>query len=394
MISRAIIPLLLLIVITDAFFHMRFLRHKPWWAQLLWWLPSIALGAWCVKLSLVKGFLGESQGEIELFLFTYCLFMVPKAIFAICSALGRMFGSINRMVRRPALQRRRRNYGNLIGLLAAVAAIYIIIYGSSAGFYDIKVRRVELSFTDLPKAFDGYRIVQFSDAHVGTLRGARQELLRQMVDSINAQRPDMIAFTGDMQNTQPQDIYPHLDLLAELKARDGIFSVLGNHDYADYVDCDEAVKVANCRETISLQKQLGWTVLLNEHRRVSRKNGSIVVAGMENDGEGRFPQLGDAAKTLSGTSPTDFTILLEHDPTSWRRKILPHTHAQLTLSGHTHGGQFSLFGWTPASLRYKEAAGLYEENGRWINVSVGVGALIPFRFGQKGEIVVITLKKK
>ena len=184
-----------------------------------------------------------------------------------------------------------------------------------------------------------------------------------------------------------------MDILSRLKAKDGVYSVLGNHDYAKYVDCSEAEKAANCRETVSLEKQLGWTLLQNEHRYIERGKSRIVIAGMENDGDGKnFPQKGNISKTLKGVDDDDFILMLEHDPSSWRRKIIPDGRAQLTLSGHTHKMQFSLFGWCPLSLTGKEVNGWYKEDEQSLFVSAGLGGLIPFRFGAPGEVVLITLK--
>ena len=221
----------------------------------------------------------------------------------------------------------------------------------------------------------------------------RKEILQRAVDSINALRPDLIVFTGDLQNVKPEELYSQMDILSRLKAKDGVYSVLGNHDYAKYVDCSEAEKAANCREIVSLEKQLGWTLLQNEHRYIERGKSRIVIAGMENDGDGKnFPQKGNISKTLKGVDNDDFILMLEHDPSSWRRKIIPDGRAQLTLSGHTHKMQFSLFGWCPLSLTGKEVNGWYNEDEQSLFVSAGLGGLIPFRFGAPGEVVVITLK--
>jgi len=193
----------------------------------------------------------------------------------------------------------------------------------------------------------------------------------------------------------PQEIERHATLLSKIKAPDGVFSVLGNHDYAEYTDLPYEVEYENQIRTIAVQeRQLGWTVLVNARRYVRRGNDSIVIAGMENDGEDRFPQLGNLGNALYGVKRSDFIVMLEHDPSSWRRKILPKSHTQLTLSGHTHGMQFSLFGWSPMSLLGKECMGLYRIGDRALYVSKGLGGVIPFRFGATGEIVVIKLKKK
>ncbi len=272
----------------------------------------------------------------------------------------------------------------------------LISYGFWFGFEQFEVHHIEYASSDLPASFDGYRIVQFSDAHIATMSGSRQWMLQRMMDSINGQRADMIVFTGDLQNLRPDELPSQLPLLRQLHAPDGVYSVLGNHDYATYLKCDDATKEKYNLETQRLFRQTGWTLLMNEHRVIHRDSDSIVIAGMENWSKAkRLPQRGDVAKTLAGiTTPHPFIVMLQHDPTAWREKILPECHAQLTLSGHTHGGQFSLFGWSPVSLGYGEWRGFTYEGSRAIYVSTGIGGLVPFRLGMPGEIVVITLKSK
>lgn len=300
----------------------------------------------------------------------------------------------------------QRNYGIWAGGAMVLFAVYIIIYGCTIGFGKLSVRRITFASAELPKEFDGYRIVHFSDAHLGTYGLSRRHLLARNVDSINALHPDLIVFTGDIQNLEPSEILPQMEILSRLKAKDGVFSCLGNHDYPIYVrDASPRQKAANLRETIGLQRQMGWTVLLNENVRITRDSGnsggsaaekpSIVVAGMENDGDGRrFPRMGDIAKTLRGVSDADFVVMLQHDPTHWRDKILKESHVQLTLSGHTHASQFMLLGWSPVQYFYDDWAGVTNIGGRAINVSTGMGGFIPFRFGVPGEICLITLKSE
>ena len=301
--------------------------------------------------------------------------------------------------RRSCLASDQRSSGRRRWLPRTLAVVllflwYVFLYGSFVGVRPLEVRHIEFASKDLPAAFDGYRIVQFSDAHIPSYKGWRRELLRQVVDSINAQHGDLIAFTGDLQNKEPSEIAPFHSELARLKAKDGVYSVLGNHDYAMYLDVDIYQQARNLEATVDCETQAGWHVLVNQWHKVRRGGDSIYIAGMENDGEGRFPQLGDLTRALHGLSREAFVVMLEHDPTSWRRKILPHSHCQLTLSGHTHGGQLSLLGWSPASLRCHEYAGLYYMGDRAINVSTGLSGVIPFRFGVPPEIVVITLRKK
>ena len=271
----------------------------------------------------------------------------------------------------------------------------LVGYGYFVGFEQLEIREIEYACSDLPEAFDGYRIVHFSDAHIGTYTGSRQWLLQRAVDTINALHPDVVLFTGDLQNVYPDELDVQVPILSQLKAHDGVMSVLGNHDYAVYQDCDESQKQRNNKHTIQSERKMGWTLLLNENRIIRRDSDSIVVAGMENWGTvKRMPRRGNVKKSLTGISDSAFVVMMQHDPTCWREKILPECKAQLTLSGHTHGGQVSLLGLSPASLSYDEWGGVYEQDGRTLIVSTGLGALIPFRLGMPGEIVVITLRKK
>jgi predicted MPP superfamily phosphohydrolase len=271
----------------------------------------------------------------------------------------------------------------------------IFLYGAYVGVHQLEIKHVDLTFKDLPEAFDGYTIVQFSDVHTGTLTGSRQELLKTAIDSINAQKADMVVFTGDLQNKVPSEIEPCRALLSSIEAKDGVYSVLGNHDYTMYDDGDALEQYTNSGLRTSLDEELGWIPLNNARCFIHRDNQRLVIAGMDNDGDGkRFPQNGDLSSALYRVKRQDFVVLLEHDPSAWRRKILPHSHVQLTLSGHTHGGQLSLFGLSPAFLKYKEYSGLYTAGNRCLYVSNGLSGVVPFRVGVPAEITVITLHKK
>ena len=291
-----------------------------------------------------------------------------------------------------------KRYGTVVGILLAAIEISLVTYGMTAGFNQLEVRQIEYVGADLPAAFDGYRIVQFSDAHVGSMTGSRQKLVQQLIDSINGQAADMIVFTGDMQNILPEELIPPMLSFRQLYARDGVYAVLGNHDYAVYQACDDEEKAQNCQLTKDIIRKMGFDLLLNEHRIIHRDSDSIVVAGMENWGLAeRMPKNGDVKKTLNSqfsTLNSQFILMLQHDPTCWREKILPECNAQLTLSGHTHGGQFSLFGWSPVAMSYRDWYGMAYEGSRALYVSSGAGSLIPFRLNQPREIVVITLRKK
>ena len=393
MIARAPYLFLLLIIIPDLYFDLHYWRHKYAVVQRFCrWLPTIILAAYTIFLMYEKNFIPDNPNIIYIYLFLLGLIAIPKAVYMLFS-IGGLF--ISRLFHRKKSTHPHKNYGNLIGLLCVPVLWYILFYGSFVGFQQLEINRHTYTSPEIPKVFNGYRIVQFSDAHVGTYRDSRKWILQRAVDSINALRPDLIVYTGDLQNTKPEDLYQQMDILSQLKAKDGIYAVLGNHDYAKYVDCSEAEKAANCRETISLEKQLGWTLLLNSHHFVDRGKSHLVIAGMENDGDGKhFPQKGNISKTLKGVGDQDFILMLEHDPSAWRRKIIPDGRAQLTLSGHTHKMQFALFGWCPLSLTGEEVNGWYTEGRLSLFVTAGLGGLIPFRFGAPGEIVVITLRSE
>lgn len=387
MIHRILFEILFIIILSDVYFDRHYLRHKlagkPW-RRLLWWLPAMVMTAWTIGLASLKTFAPKDIFWLELYLALFGIFVAPKAIVALCSFIGAF-------VRR--LCHVRYNYGNAVGVVLSVFALYVYFYGTSEGFRKLRVHNVDVYSPDLPAAFDGYRIAQFSDAHVGTYRDRRTGTLRRAVDSINAQRADMVVFTGDLENILPDEVEPFRRLLSSLKAKDGVWSVLGNHDYSMYVDAPEAQKAAYERQLQQTERRMGWRLLMNEHAIVRRGSDSIVIAGEENDGRPPFPQKADLRKTLAGVAPGAFVVLLQHDPSAWRRDILPHSQVQLTLSGHTHGGQISIFGHRPTQLSYPEDYGLYTEGERSLYISCGIGALIPFRFNMPGEIAVITLHR-
>ena len=391
MIARAPYLFILLIIIPDLYFDFHYWRRKYSLGQRFCrWLPTIGLVVYTIYLMYEKNFIPDNPNILYIYLLLLGLIAIPKLVYMLCSITGLTF---SKLIHRKSSKHPAKNYGNLIGLVCVPVIWYIVLYGSFIGFNKVEVNRQTFTSPDLPKAFDGYKVVLFSDAHVGSYTARNEHVLKKSIELINAQHPDMIVYTGDIQNTQPQDIYRHMDVLSSLRAKDGIYSILGNHDYGDYICGNTAKKVANMRETISLEKQMGWTLLMNEHRYIDRGKSHIIIAGMENDGDGiRFPQKGNIKKALKGINDDDFILMLEHDPSSWRRRIIPDGRAQLTLSGHTHKMQFALFDWCPMSLTGKEVNGWYTEDEQTLFVTAGLGGLIPFRFGAPGEIAVITLK--
>lgn len=384
MITRILFPILIVIVLSDFYFDRQYLkRHidRRWWIRPLWWFPGVAMAIFTIYLACFSTFIPDNMTLINTYLVLLGVVVVPKAVAALCSSLG---------VAWRKMRHQRRNWGNLAAFILSLGSLYICIYGFTAGFMKLKVRHVDLYFDDLPDSFDGYRLVHFSDAHVGTFNGWRKKLLQRDIDSINNQHADIILFTGDLQNIRPQELYPMQGILSSLKAKDGVVSVPGNHDYSEYSEESPSVEAANRKELIDRQRRWGWSVLLNSHLTVRRGNDSIVIAGEQNL---EVPDSADFKKTMSGISPTDFVIFMQHNPKSWDRYVKADRRVRLMLSGHVHGGQIELFGWRPSSMMYHYDYGLHQESGRALYVTSGIGALVPFRFGIPAEIVVITLHK-
>lgn len=352
------------------------------WLRLLWWLPGASMLSVSVVYAMIDDFAPANLTLFNAYLFMLGLIVLPKVLFVLSSLIGRAVRHVFGL---------RRNWGNYIGLLIVLGELYVLFIGTMVGNDRLCVQRVTLEFADLPEAFDGYRIVLFSDAHLGSMR---TELLGRAVSEMNSLRPDMIAFTGDIQNMRPQELPRHASVLSRLRAKDGVFSVLGNHDYTQYVPkLSDSQKRLNERMTRDFQTSLGWHLLLNDRCVLRRGADSIVIAGEENDGRPPFPQKADLRRTLRGISAASFVVMLQHDPSAWRRSILPGSHVQLTLSGHTHGGQMSLFGLRPTEMTGAEDAGLYHEGCRVLYVSTGLGGFVPFRFHMDPEVVEITLKR-
>lgn len=389
MIARIVLPILIMILVADLFVDCHYIRriqHRQWLKRMFWWLPAVVIIIYTIYMCMIGSFAPESMTVLNTYLFLLGFIVIPKFVFAICSVIG---WGIRRLI--PM----KRNYGHWVGVVFVFILWFVLLYGSTLGFSHINVRNVDYYSKDIPASFDGYRIVQFSDAHVGTYQSSKQSILADAIKKMNGLKADAIVFTGDLQNMQPSELYEHMLLLSELRAQDGVFSILGNHDYAEYIDADEKTKAANCQELVDLQRHLGWKLLRNEHDVIYRGKDSLVIAGMENYGLSEHaPKRGDIKKTLNGVNDSSFVVMLEHDPTAWDSIILPQSNVQLTLSGHTHAMQFELFGWSPASMIYKEWGGLYYQGKRALNVSTGLGGFVPFRFGIPGEIVVITLHKE
>ena len=292
----------------------------------------------------------------------------------------------------------RRVFVSKLALGLAAIPFASFLYGIIQGRYNYKVLKYQLSFEDLPEAFDGLTITQISDIHSGSFTNKNK--IQYGVDLINEQKSDIILFTGDIVNNKADEMDTWVDVFKQLDAPMGKFSVLGNHDYGDYVDwLTNEDKINNFKAVKDIHPKIGFDLLLNENRYIEKDGQKIAIVGVENWGKG-FNQSGDLVKASEGINKDDFKILLSHDPSHWEYMVKKDDfNYQLTLSGHTHGLQMGIeipgiFKWSPSQYVYKQWAGLYEEFGRYINVNRGFGYhAFPGRVGIWPEVTVIELKK-
>lgn len=392
MVAKIIIFIILAIVLPDLYIDMHYLRHKAdysLWKRVAWWFPAVIMIFISVVLALQKEFAPDDIRILVGYFMLLGVFVIPKMVFAICSFLG---------WRHCVFHKTHTNWGNILGLLFSLVAIVMIVYGFTIGPRKLNVVRVDIPVKGLPKSFDGLRIVLFSDAHINSFHNVMEDCLVRDIDTITALKPDVICFVGDLQNIQPSELYRYKKLLSRIAQNKNVpvYSVLGNHDYSMYQYGTHDVKMENERKLRGFEKSINWQLLNNEHTVYYSANhrDSIIFAGEGNCGTGRFPDMSDIAKTMSGVRKKDFVILLQHDPKTWESRILPRSNAAITLSGHTHGGQISLLGLRPTTFTYLNDHGLSEKQGRYLYVTSGIGALLPFRLGVAAEITVITLKSK
>lgn len=386
-----ILPLLLVTcLLPDIYIYYWHLRKPsiPRWAKVTYWGPTALLLFFAVWLTYTESLTPENMDAIILYLAAYMLLALPKTTYMLVSLLGKLIGLLFHPYRKA---------NTPVSFAAGFVVFCMMVCGLSFGPTLLKVQQSSFQSEMLPKEFEGYKIVQISDLHLTSMK-THPQFVKELVKTINAQQPDIICFTGDLVSTDVAELYPFVDDLSRLKAKDGVFSILGNHDYMTYAKYMTPLeKSQKFHELLALQKKMGWKLLLNEHSVIHRGQDSIAILGVENDGKPPFPERGDLNKAQEGLNLNVplFKLLLSHDPSHWKRKVLPTTDIQLTLSGHTHGMQFMIGNWSPAQYLYPEWKGMYQEKSRGLHVSLGVGgALIPFRFGAWPEINVITLHCK
>lgn len=283
------------------------------------------------------------------------------------------------------------------GIGAALIALALMWWGTLINRFNIRVSEVEIKSAQLPPAFDGFRIVQVSDLHVGTY-GTDTAFMAKVVERINSLKPDMVVFTGDIVNRHTSELRPFVNTFARLKAPYGVYSILGNHDYGDYYDWPtEQAREMSMQEMFRLQQLMGWRLLRNDYVTVNKDADTLVLIGVENVGDPPFKVYGDLLKAYPTPGDKRFKILLSHNPAHWAHDISDHSdmNIALTLSGHTHAMQMTIGHFSPCVWRYPTWGGLYHDTkGQQLYVNIGIGTVgMPARIGATPEITLLTLRR-
>lgn len=344
--------------------------------KVLWWLPTVLTLA-CFVLANREIMHNTSM---RLFFALVLCVALPKLLFVILQFV----------------------FSPVVALVTALVPVALFAYGFFFGWRRIVVRKAVCESELLPQSFDGYRILQLSDLHIGTFL-KNKSFIRKLVNVVNEQHADLIVFTGDLVNVRADEVRPFVSDMSKMVSKDGVLSVMGNHDYCEYgQDHSEEYKKRNQNVLHYFERKMGWRLLDNEHvtiGRLRRANGeniseSIAIIGVENISKPPFPDYGNLAVAMGELPKGMFKVLLSHDPSHWRRGVLHKTDIALTLSGHTHAGQLKIGKFSPSKWAYNEWGGKYTEGNSMLYVSTGVGGTVPFRFGAWPEINIITLKRK
>lgn len=376
---------IVLMGLPDWYIYRNYIKQwKPAWFRRLYWLPTILLLIGMIAVFCTYEPHPQAMNRLSLFLIIFLCINVPKAIFTLATIL---FKGLAHKIH-------RHFHETSIGLAIALFSMAYLIFGATEGKQHFQVKEVEIESPDIPQGFDGYRIVQLSDIHTGSW-GENTHAMQKAVNIINHLQPDLIVFTGDLVNNLASELDVFIPIFSQLKAKDGVYSVLGNHDYSTYIKWDTPQQQEAQLDSLKAkQAQMGWTLLNNSHVKIHQGNDSLALIGVENSGRPPFPDRARLSEAMKGTEGM-FRILLSHDPSHWRREVLPETDIQLMLAGHTHAMQTKILGFTPAQFVYPENDGLYREGNQMLYVNIGLGHLLyPMRLGAWPEITLLTLRKE
>lgn len=290
----------------------------------------------------------------------------------------------------------RRKSLTWIASIGAAIPFFSLVYAFTKGKYQYTVKKLIVKIPNLPDQFSGYKLVQISDIHAGSFDSLEQ--VQKGINMINAIDPDLVVFTGDLVNSNKDEIDPFIGVFKQIQARDGKFSITGNHDYYGMPKTNVSDRQAYWKSFVEKHEQMGFKLLSNAHHHIQRGTSKLALIGVDNWGKGPFPKKGDLEKAVQGIEAATPKVLLSHDPTHWEAFVMDGVHdIALTLSGHTHGMQFGISAlgiqWSPIKWRYKRWSGIYQENNRQLYVNRGFGFLgFPGRVGMLPEITAIELQ--
>ncbi|WP_294214826.1 metallophosphoesterase [uncultured Chryseobacterium sp.] len=370
------------------------------WLRLGYWIVSLAIyGVFAYEITHFQRS-ERNPFRIHLMMSLFLVAILPKIFIVLFLLIDDIFRTGTYLIglAKPDehLFPERRKFLSLLGLGLGGVLSALFIDGITFGKYRHRVRKVKVKIKNLPESFRGYKIVQISDVHSGSFSDPSR--LEHAIHLINEQKPDLVLFTGDMVNNVAEEFKPFIPLFSTIKANDGKFAVLGNHDYADYVTWNSLdAKRKNLETLIGYEKEAGFEMLRNEHRIIEKNGEQLYILGVDNWGLKPFPQFGDLDKALKNVPESAAKILMSHDPTHFDYVVKKHPgNVQLTLSGHTHGMQFGLdlknIKWSPVQYRYPKWADLYESEGKMLYVNRGFGVLgYPGRVGVLPEITLFEL---
>lgn len=375
--------------------------HLKGTIRLIYWSVPVIVFFWLIYL-FSQGAFSDNQFPRFMYLVGFImLFYLPKLLFAGFQLISDLFQismwlwtKISSESQGSGLGISRSRFLLQIGVLASAIPFFGVAHGVIWGRFNFRVIRHKLTFSNFPKVFNGFRVLQISDAHLGSFIGS-EEKIKGAVELINEQEADIVVFTGDIVNSFPSELKTFVDVFAGIKAKEGKYAILGNHDYGFHGPRPENHNPnSNIKELQSAYKQMGFQLLMNENVTFSKGGEQFSLLGVENWGRPPFPQFGDIEKAKQGTENSKFTILLSHDPSHWEEEIRTKTAIDLTLSGHTHGMQFGIkvgnWQWSPVSMKYKRWGGLYQEGKQYLHVNRGFGVLaFPGRIGMDPELTVI-----
>ncbi|WP_126971351.1 metallophosphoesterase [Gynurincola endophyticus] len=387
MIKRILIVILLWLVVDFYFFAAVQTLTDNLLIHVAYWLVEAAIIG-SVFYVIATGKLKLISGVIKLLVLSF----VPK----LAGALILLMEDLSRLFRSFPL---RNDEVSMLAISVAIVLWLVLLISINRGRHYYKIRRAFLYFEDLPESFNDFTITHLSDIHAGSFTDVKG--VQKGLDLVNAQKSDVILFTGDLVNNEASEMTPWIPAFARLKAPYGKYSVLGNHDYGDYIRWpDIKDKQSNFNRLKQVHQEIGFQLLLDDSKMITKGDDSIAIVGVENWGKGNFHKYGNLKKATDNLSDETFKILMSHDPSHWDAEIIDHNKpVQLTLSGHTHGMQFGFeifgFRWSPIKYIYKQWAGLYKKAGKYLYVNRGFGFLgLNGRVGIWPEITVITLKRK